>query len=191
MANVETVMPKSTNPHTKSFSDSFLSLPQELRDRVVWFMGSFEGLSTQCTGLLPQQTWLQILLSGRYLPFLWDLDIPAIERFCDALSSSDLEVNWELLVRKLSKGVWANWKHHDTLEADLQLFCYPFMDIPDGLRNRRRIWQLVEEMYVGDVLPVRRSWVNSKQLPTMPRYWDEYGDPAYPVIRITGLKEDE
>ncbi|KAK6070699.1 hypothetical protein SCUP515_08308 [Seiridium cupressi] len=190
ISNVETLEPSSANPSKKVFSELFLSLPQELRDRVVLFMGSFEGLSRHCTGLLPQETWLYILLSGRYLPFLWDLNVAAVEKLCEAKADGGIELNWELLVRQLSKGVWTNWKHHNSLEAELELFCYPGMALPDGLRNRRRIWQLVEEMYVGDVLPVRRSWVNSKQLPTMPRYWDEYGDPVYPVIRVEGLLED-
>ncbi|ETS73863.1 hypothetical protein PFICI_14809 [Pestalotiopsis fici W106-1] len=190
IANTGTLQPSSVNPGAKAFSESFLALPQELQDRIVWFMGSFEGLSPRCTGLLPQETWQHILLDGRYLPFLWDLDVPAIENFCSSLAARSTEINWELLVRKLSKGVWTNWRHHETLEADLELFCYSNMNVPNGLRNRRRIWQLVEEMYVGDVLPVRRSWVNSKQLPTMPLYWDEYGDAAYPVVRVTGILEE-
>lgn len=191
VSNAETLVPKSAEPSVRAFHELFLSLPQELRDRVIMFMGSSEGLSTQCTGLLPQETWLNILLGGRYLPFLWDLDVPAIEKFCEAKASEGVEINWELLVRKLSMGVWINWKHHEILEAQLELFCYPNLDVPDGLRNRRRIWQLVEEMYVGDVLPVARSWVDSKQIPTMPRYWDEYGDRVYPVIRVSGIPEDQ
>ncbi|KAF2998077.1 hypothetical protein E8E14_001951 [Neopestalotiopsis sp. 37M] len=190
ISNAETLQPSSVNQGAKAFSESFLALPQELQDRIVMFMGCFEGLSSKCTGLLPQETWRHILLDGRYLPFLWDLDVSAIETFCSSLAARGTEINWELLVRKLSKGVWTNWRHHETLEADLELFCYSNMNVPNGLRNRRRIWQLVEEMFVGDVLPVRRSWVNSKQLPTMPLYWDEYGDPAYPVVRVTGILEE-
>ncbi|KAI4593978.1 hypothetical protein KJ359_008766 [Pestalotiopsis sp. 9143b] len=189
-SNCATLQPKSVNPCAKAFSESFLALPQELQDRIVLFMGSFEGLSPKCTGLLPQKTWQNILLDGRYLPFLWDLDVPAVDKFSESLAGKGAEINWELLVRKLSKGVWANWTHRETLEADYELFCYPNLDVPNGLRNRRRIWQLIEEMFVGDVLPVRRGWVNSKQLPTMPLYWDEYGDPVYPVVRVTGILEE-
>lgn len=191
LQNVEALEPQSANPLAKNFSQLFLALPQELQDRIVAFMGSFDGLSTHCTGLLPQHTWLHILLGGRYLPFLWDLDATIVQRFCQEKAEKGIELNWELLVRKLSNGVWIHWQHNNLLQAALQIHCYPNMAIPDGLRNRRRIWQLVEEMYVGDVLPVRRSWIDSKQIPTMPRYWDEYGDPVYPVIRVMGLQEED
>ncbi|KAH6657994.1 hypothetical protein BKA67DRAFT_656226 [Truncatella angustata] len=191
IANTKVFEPQSANPSARDFGQLFLSLPQELRDRVISFMGCFEGLSTHCTGLLPQNTWLDILLDGRYLPFLWDLDTVAVEKFFDVKAKEGVEMNWELLVRELSNGVWSTWRHHNSLEAELEIFCYPNLIVPNGLRNRRRIWQLIEEMYVGDVLPVRRSWVNSKQIPTMPRYWDEYGDPAYPVVRVAGILEED
>ncbi|KAH8668924.1 hypothetical protein BX600DRAFT_265378 [Xylariales sp. PMI_506] len=191
LSNLETFQSEAPDPTVETFRQRFLALPTELRDRIVDLMGSFEGLSAECTSLLPQETWRDILLGKRYLPFLWDLDYDLVAQRWEQAKRQGNELNWELLVRKLSAGVTMEWQHYDSLSFRQNLFCYPDMHLPKGLRNRRRIWQLMEEMYVGDVVPVMRSWVNSKQLPTMPRYWDEYGEPAFPVVRIEGVREDD
>lgn len=191
LLNIETLKSSSESSYVRSFGRSFLSLPQELKDRVLSFLCCPEGLPAQCTALLPQETWLGILLNGKYMSYLWDLDVTAIEEFHDARTKDGTIPDWELLVRKLSQGVWTNWIHHDTLEATLRLLCYPKLDVSNGLRNRRRIWQLVEEMYVGDLLPVARTWIDSKRPPTMPLYWDEYGEALFPVLRVTGVMADD
>lgn len=69
----------------------------------------------------------------------------------------------------------------------MDVICYDRLRVPNGLRNRRRIWQLVEGMFVGDVLPVARG---GRPQPTMPKYWDEDGEPVYPILRVPSIVDD-
>lgn len=178
--NIEILHQKPEETSVRTFRRCFLALPPELRDQILAYLRSSEGLPTDCNGLLPQDVWKELLLGGRFLPFLWDVDGNDVERQVGDKTRQGVELNWELLVRKLSQGLQCV----GTSETNRNVLCYPELRIPGGLRNRRRIWQLVEEMYVGDVLPVNRSWAGSAHIPTMPRYWDEYGEPVYPVLRV-------
>ena len=108
----------------------------------------------------------------------------------------EVELDFEHLVRMLSQPASRGPRDADESglngEYDGEREAEPYDGLPDGLRNRRRIWQLVEEMFVGDVLPVarRRGWAPPPPPPTMPRYWHEDGRPAHPVIRVLGIMED-
>ncbi|ORY68197.1 uncharacterized protein BCR38DRAFT_334427, partial [Pseudomassariella vexata] len=188
ISNLEKLHSDDADPDIQEFRGQFLALSYELRDKIVSFMGSPSGLSTHCTRWLPQEVWRDILLENKYLPFLWDLDHDMLFNHSKEAAQAGINLDWELLVRKLSQGVeWSQRPQNGSGELEPMLECYPDLRIPNGLRNRRRIWQLVEEMFVGDVLPVARPWTHGTQVPCMPRYWDEYGDPVYPVFRLAGL----
>ena len=80
MANLERAEPELVDLGVATFRQHFLNLPPELRDRVFTFVGSFDEISPRCKHLLPQYTWKNVLVSGRYIPFLWDLDLAGIAR---------------------------------------------------------------------------------------------------------------
>ncbi|KAI0382558.1 hypothetical protein F5Y04DRAFT_252906 [Hypomontagnella monticulosa] len=162
-------------PEAVPFREGFVMLPPELREQVCSLLVSRRGMPSSCNGLMPQWVWRELLLDGTCLPFLWDLDIAVVKDFCARWDRDHKgeEPNWELLVRKLSQQAWCVW---DAESSSLR--------VPNGLRNRRRIWKLVEEMYVGDfisVAPTERS--GYADLPAVPMYWDRGGDPLYPVVR--------
>ncbi|KAI1456221.1 hypothetical protein F4805DRAFT_232054 [Annulohypoxylon moriforme] len=162
-------------PQAVSFQKKILSLPPELQDHVCSFLVSRNGMPGICNGLLPQWVWREVLLRGECLPFLPNLDIAVVRDFCSRWrrDHGGLEPNWELLVRKLSQEAWCVW---DAESSSLK--------VPNGLRNRRRIWQLVEEMYVGDLVSVKRvTLINSGHV-AVPRYWDERGESMHPVVRV-------
>jgi hypothetical protein len=99
-------------------------------------MGPIKNMPIQCTRLVSPFHW-QTLLTGKSLPYLWDLDITVIQ---DCLS--DEKWDYELLVRQLAQeGIWEYFKRNDSGKYN------------HGIWNRRRIWRLVEEMKVGDVKP--------------------------------------
>jgi hypothetical protein len=99
-------------------------------------MGPIKNIPIQCTRVVSPFHW-QTLLTGKSLPYLWDLDITVIQ---DCLS--DEKWDYELLVRQLAQeGIWEYFKRNDSGKYN------------HGIWNRRRIWRLVEEMKVGDVKP--------------------------------------
>ncbi|RYO85990.1 hypothetical protein DL764_009075 [Monosporascus ibericus] len=192
LSNLKPCGPEHQSPEISSFQQRFTTLPRELQDHVVSFLETAEPLPSRCTRLLPHEHWKHMLVSGRHLPFLWDVDIAAVERYCSSADdNAGTRPDWELLVRSLSQRLVRRGAQDDAVSMGLEENYYDRGDVPNGLRNRRRIWQLVEEMYVGDVLPVARvrGWAAPPPPPTMPRYWDEDGEPVYPVIRVLGLAD--
>lgn len=158
----------------KDFQTRFQQLPPELRAKIVSFMFRPDGLPSACTRLLGPSAWRDILLEPKFLPFLWDLDVKLVIAYDETERRQGHVLDWEGLVRKLS------------LKPSLGNKDYWTLDIPGGLRNRRRIWQLVEEMYVGDQLRAPSSAPpDGRRLPTMPKYWDEDGEPLHPVTRMS------
>ncbi|KAI1332195.1 hypothetical protein F5Y16DRAFT_394268 [Xylariaceae sp. FL0255] len=145
------------------------SLPRELQDQVYSYLLWDKQLPMSCTGLLPPRLWMSLLFDRKYFPFLWDIDCHALDAFFSRVAQADM-MNWELLVRSLSNGLWDS----DNLSR-IEL------KIPKGLRNRCRIWQIVAEMYICDVVPRQPS---PDSYIAIPRYWDFNGKQMCPVRRI-------
>ena len=80
--------------------------------------------------------WRQALSEG-YLPWLWDLEPAAIAQK-EASKPLSHEWNWELVVRQL-----AQINLHEPKAI--------MVDLPMGLRNRRRIWRIVVDMLSEEV----------------------------------------
>jgi hypothetical protein len=82
------------------------------------------------------------------LPWLWDLD-PGIlnSRRSDGDPPFDVDGawDWEFLVRQLAQ---VEVFEDGNMMANVQL----------GLRNRRRIWRLVDEARMGDSAAVLKGW---------------------------------
>ncbi|KAI0106366.1 hypothetical protein F4776DRAFT_646302 [Hypoxylon sp. NC0597] len=175
LENLNTLPPApATIPEATPFSKKFVALPPELQIHVCSFLTSRHGMPSVCNGLLPQWVWREILLGGRCLPFLRDLDINVAKDFCSRWDRehSHCEPNWELLVRKLSQEAWGIYDAEKSM-----------LKVPNGLRNRRRIWKLVEEMYVGDLVPIAQASYLGIEPVRVPRYWNEGGEQVYPVVR--------
>ncbi|OTB13844.1 hypothetical protein K445DRAFT_24339 [Daldinia sp. EC12] len=153
-------------PQAIAFHKAFLALPSELQALIRSYLKSQNGLPSRCNGLLPQWMWREMLLGGEILPFLYDLDVTVVEAFYKQWErdNGDQEPNWELLVRRLSQVAWRMWDVDGST-----------VKIPNGLRNRRRIWKLIEEMYVNDLIDTR-----SMDAPWIPEYWDRRGRPIHP-----------
>ena len=90
-----------------------------------------EQLSVECRFEYHPSVWRQALSTG-YLPWLWDLEPPAVSDK-EASKPHDQEWNWELLIRQLA-------------QVNLHEPKAVLVDLPMGLRNRRRIWRIVEDM---------------------------------------------
>lgn len=180
--NLKVSTPEPMTPEIKGFQERFLALPQELQDHITSFLNTKTALPRHSTRLLLQKEWKRMLVYGRQLSFLWDLDIATIES-----ADPTMTLDWEQLVRSLSQVAVRHFLSKIPTSTAMDVICYDQLRVPNGLRNRRRIWQLVEGMFVGDVLPVARG---GRPQPTMPRYWDEDGEPVYPILRVPSIVND-
>ena len=190
------------------FQGRLNSLPTELLDAIYVAMASPRDLPRITTCILPQQFWKDLLRSGTALPWLWDVDPALIDaKAAEPCPKGDsFEWNWELLVRQLSRGVdfgdrqdvpsgnyeLHHWWHDET-DAAMECFftCTGYADdlrdVPAGLHNRRRIWQLLEEMFVGDRLGFTGHGPSERRL-VMP--WTKSGGILPEATPVTMLDFD-
>ncbi|EEU35077.1 uncharacterized protein NECHADRAFT_28984, partial [Fusarium vanettenii 77-13-4] len=141
LSNLQLVEAHTSRP--SSLQTSLESLPQELQDRIMSLLR--EGTNgLDCTRLLPQSCWKHLFLR---IPFLWDLDKTLVSEFKD---KDGKEWDWERLFRQLMARVEpptypenSDIKAWDHGEVGL--------DVPPGFTNRRRIWQLLENMDPNEV----------------------------------------
>jgi hypothetical protein len=94
-------------------------------------------------------------MNGSLLLYLWDID----RDFLDDRDMPAIRWDYERLVRQLAQaGIWEFWSKFPPttfLNRQGSSHYYSTDNGPSlsGIRNRRRIWRLVEEMYVRDVKP--------------------------------------
>ncbi|OTA83742.1 hypothetical protein M434DRAFT_16621 [Hypoxylon sp. CO27-5] len=182
----------------EAFKGRLSSLPVELADAICAEMSSPRDLPRIATYILPQRFWKNLLKSRSALPWLWDIDPALIDAKAaePCPGGSDFEWNWELLVRQLSRGVdfgirtdvpppphFRFDRFHGT-DRSVEWFrtCTGYSDdlahVPAGLHNRRRIWQLLEEMFVGDRLPKPNEFYNESRERCLIMPWTKSGDIA-------------
>ncbi|KAF4827875.1 hypothetical protein CGCTS75_v007861 [Colletotrichum tropicale] len=152
--------------------------------------------------LVPQPLWKEQLKAGcqGLLPWLWDVE-PALIDAKDAEpcpGSPEFEWDWELLFRQLSRGIdygkitepIDRHRVEDLRQVDLVFdkactgYSTDMQYVPAGLHNRRRVWQLLEEVFVGDALPwettVVSGYASTTHIPAIedcvPLWWNKSGD---------------
>ena len=111
-------------------------LPPELAIPIMEHLKPFSDAPLTCTYIVLPMHWRRVLLSGTLLPWLWDLD-----------QASDI---WALNYEHFSQVPFAtggDWESLARLLAQVEVY-EPFgllEGLPLGLKNRRRIWRLVED----------------------------------------------
>ncbi|RGP76195.1 hypothetical protein FSPOR_318 [Fusarium sporotrichioides] len=148
MSNLKRVESSSTHDQ---FATSFNNLPPEIEDIITSFLK--EGsTSLECTYLMLQSRWKDILSQ---VPFLWDLETDIIEAKQQETVSGSFEWNWEKLARQVLSAV-PIFVSDDDDECDDELenpWSYQTVGLAVllGLTNRKRIWQILVDMYPNDV----------------------------------------
>ncbi|KAL8926199.1 MAG: hypothetical protein Q9208_003102 [Pyrenodesmia sp. 3 TL-2023] len=112
-------------------------LPQEIHDIIDEYISwpMVADPDPRPTRFQNAGYWMQLLVSGKVLPWLWDLD----EQLCKTKHAQKRhrrygeDWDWELLIRQLAQTEVFE-------EGNLM------SDAPLGLRNRRRIWRCCNEM---------------------------------------------
>src|SRR4051794_33375809 len=124
-----------------------MQLGYEIQDSIV---GSFpdlnphsQNLSLDCEYTRSPSWWCASLLNKQMFPWLWDLDVEEIRA-----KQMEREWNWELLVRQMS-------------QVEIHEPGNELINLPLQLKNRRRIWRLLEEAKVGDVAEVHNKRVRA------------------------------
>lgn len=150
LESVSTTSDERASELETSFRTRFCSLPTELQERVFSFITPLSDLSLEKTNVLPRSFWQSFVLDRHFIGYLWDLQEPDHNSASFARLSEGKD--WELLVRQLNQDY--------IFEAG-----NVFYDCPKGLRNRHRIWRLLQEMRPGDHRPFRkrRSFYHDKR----------------------------
>ncbi|KAI1805617.1 hypothetical protein F4811DRAFT_210825 [Daldinia bambusicola] len=185
LLNLEPVQTCALEDEYLSFQARLMALPEEIFQLILSHLRSLRDFPLKTNNVLPQHFWKNefMLREKGLLPWLWDINSDMIDAKANepCPGGQGFEWNWELLARKLSRGVDGGIRLD--VPNDVQVFgfdyswdglddqegiwaCTGYHDImehvPQGLHNRRRIWQLVEEMFVGDQLPITgenvRAW---------------------------------
>lgn len=165
------------DPKIREFQDRFYRLPAELQHMILGYLASERGgWATECNRLLTTQTWKSLLLDGRVLPFIGPLDRNIFAQETVGVPPLDCEDTIRQLMQPPSSqtGYW-----HSLGDK-----------VPDWLRSRRWRWELLDRMFVGDVLPEWHDWMQREaEAPAVPRYWDREGARVYPIERVTACDE--
>ncbi|CAG7564409.1 unnamed protein product, partial [Fusarium equiseti] len=142
LANLQS-RPKSSSTQTSPLQDHLENLPQELFDLIKDF--AQQGpMSIQSTGILPQSLWKEAFLK---IPFLWDLDVGEVERFPNSPPDLEKEWDWEQFVRRLmARPIQPGSPTADGLLPIIWNYGRVGLVVPLGFTNRRRMWQIVEDM---------------------------------------------
>lgn len=140
MSNLTQYVPETA---ASKFRSSFANLPQKIQDQIADLIPG-QPLAASCNYLMPQSKWKRVFLQ---IPFLWDIDEKVLKA-----DEAGVEWDWEKITRQLMVPVemtvetgdwdkpWDTWSYE---KAGLT--------VPLGLNNRRRIWQILEDMYPNDV----------------------------------------
>lgn len=97
---------------------------------------------------MPQSMWKQVLFQ---VPFLWDLDIKEIEDKTGAGDLNGQNWDWEKITRQVVTP--PEIPRQDSIGGGGGAWSFDKvgLSVPGGFTNRRRIWQILEEMYPNDV----------------------------------------
>ncbi|KAF4959101.1 hypothetical protein FGADI_1979 [Fusarium gaditjirri] len=131
----------------KRFRRRIESLPQEVKDLICLFL-SQAHLPVKCNYIMPQSMWMQVFF---LVPFLWDLDTQLVLDRTASGDSDSQQWDWEKITRQVMSP--AEVSPSGALEDDEGIWSFDKvgLSVPGGFANRRRIWQIVEEMYPNDV----------------------------------------
>lgn len=160
------------NIESRSFARSINRLPTEIVDMILKHLQGLEDPPLACNRLLRPYLWRRALVTQDIFPWLWDIkrlirtdrgrahqvfpwlrDSHRSENVSHGLDQEgeglnieeymrfkllDNKWDWELLVRQ--------WAQKDVFEPGTYR-----QDLHLALRNRRRIWRILEEMRLDDV----------------------------------------
>lgn len=182
LANLEPRVQFNRTNGISHFRKRLTRLPNELKLLIFDYVAAAQDWPLRCTRLLGPRFWKTLFNKNHpCFAWLWDLDQDIIQR-----TDPHLKMDWELLFRKLSQEPKVADCFGGNPESEFESFRGVLRVIPPGLEGRRRIWKLLEEMYLGDrstrwELRVENAeWAESRyddlgDVEEVPVYWDKNG----------------
>ncbi|KAI1778009.1 hypothetical protein F4818DRAFT_332211 [Hypoxylon cercidicola] len=214
--NLEPCRRDAIGDSATKLQNQFAALPEDIFRTILSHLRSFRDFPRRAMYTLPQHFWKnELILAGKgLLPWLWDIDPGKANSKANepCPGGESFEWNWELLVRQLTRSVDGGMRndvpeHVDVHDPHRKEFIHgedlwtcngydnDMKHMPRGLHNRRRIWQLLEEMFVGDQLPLEGDPERGKkhvspeqkcvQLP-----WTKEGSLRESAIWLPTIKRD-
>lgn len=183
LSNLEPRVPRKYAPGSSQFRGRLRRLPNELKLLIFDSVASAQDWPLRCTRLLGPRFWKTLFNNSHpCFAWLWDLDREMVRR-----TDPHLKMDWELLFRKLSQGPKvADCFGGNSTESDFETFRGVLKTVPPGLEGRRRIWKLLEEMYIGDRSTRWQLWLEDTSsgpkykdlgdVEEVPVYWGRNGD---------------
>ncbi|EWY79632.1 hypothetical protein FOYG_17196 [Fusarium oxysporum NRRL 32931] len=136
----------SVTKQALQFRNRLESLPKEMQDYIGTFLriGSF---SLECNYLMLQSMWKKLFFQVSYLR---DLDTKVLQEKLLTQHSKAEDWDWEDLTRRVISPAQVPgpepYKHNDAAWGHHKVG----LSVPGGFANRRRIWQILEQMYPND-----------------------------------------
>ncbi|KAH8761237.1 hypothetical protein F5883DRAFT_524510 [Diaporthe sp. PMI_573] len=191
LKNLEHRTCPAVTKETRTLRNRLRRLPNELQLIIYGYLVQDQEWPLQCTRVLGARFW-KVLFNKDYpcMGWLWDLDFGLIQR-----TDPKLQMDWELLFRKLSQGPKVPDCIGEHPESDYEVFRGVLDHVPPGLEGRRRVWKLVGEMSIGDRSTrweldpgqalycggprVREEYLETvPDIPEVPVYWGPDGEPV-------------
>ncbi|KAJ0120699.1 hypothetical protein J7T55_015431 [Diaporthe amygdali] len=182
LANLEPYVASEHTQETLKFRERLARLPGELKLLIFEHVTAAHDWPLSCTRLLGPRFWKTLFNKNNpCFAWLWDLDQEMVRQ-----TDPDLVLDWELLFRKLSQGPKVADCFRGNSESDFEIFRGVLQRTPCGLEGRRRIWTLLEEMYIGDRSTRWRLWLQDpeyearynpvRDIEEVPVYWGRNGE---------------
>ncbi|SCO76809.1 uncharacterized protein FRV6_01021 [Fusarium oxysporum] len=122
--------------------------PEQINDYIYSFFQDTQSFPND-NYRISQSIWKEIFFQ---IPFLWDLDILAVYDRTGSNAKNVEKWNWEKLTRQVMSSPHPSPPDAASYRKE-GIWSYEEvgLDVPGGFTNRRRIWQILEDMRPNDV----------------------------------------
>ncbi|KAL4863695.1 hypothetical protein BDV12DRAFT_177198 [Aspergillus spectabilis] len=109
----------------------------------------------ECARALEPSCWRTLLMKGQIFPWLWDLEDACLDNKPTQTTQNLAEVSLPLPLPSYRAENFWDWELLARQLAQVDIFQPGSLmeSAPLGLRNRRRIWRLLEEARIDDIEP--------------------------------------
>lgn len=122
--------------------------PEEIRHYAYSFFQDMESFD-KADEDISQSIWKEIFFQ---IPFLWGLDVEAVYSKTGSGTRDSMKWNWEKLTKQVMSSPYPSTPDADRYNTE-GIWSYDDvrLDIDGGFTNRRRIWQILQDMRLDEM----------------------------------------